>query len=408
MFASDSAYSNTVGGNVCVRPVQPIHCSLSAGGFRFIQSALLLIVFFVATNAQAHQTSDSYLNLVLRENKTTGQWDIRASDLEYVIGLDDNDDGSISPEEMFRHQKAIDGFLSKHLAIKFDGAETPWTIVDHELAAQQDGVYVSVQFSFPTTSPPEKIEVHYDLFFELNPQHRGLFLLEYSGKKQTAIFTPSTATQTFQLRTASAWSHFAQFVHEGVWHIWKGYDHILFLLALLIPAVLRRQENKWHVVPDFRPALLGVLKIVTAFTVAHSITLSLATLKIVQVPSRFIESVIAFSVALAALNNLRPFFRDGAWLVAFAFGLIHGFGFANALTELGTSDSTLAMTLLGFNLGVELGQLAIVAVFLPLAFLIRSSWFYQRVTVAFGSFFIILCASMWMLERIFDLKLMPF
>ncbi|MDB6025941.1 MAG: lnt [Verrucomicrobiales bacterium] len=363
-----------------------------------------------APNSEAHQTSDSYLNLVFNRTNTntTCQWDIRASDLEYVVGLDDNDDGSIAPEEMLAHQKAIDGFVSKHLKIKFDGVETPLTIVDHELAAQQDGVYVSLKISLPGQRAPKILEVSYNLFFDLNPQHRGLFLLECDGKKQTAIFTPASATQQFQLTAPSAFAHFSQFVREGITHIWLGFDHILFLLALLLPAVLRRSQNKWEPVANFRPALINVLKIVTAFTVAHSITLTLATLKIVQVPSRLIESAIAVSVALAAFNNLRPLFRDGAWMVAFAFGLIHGFGFANALTELGTSNANLAMTLFGFNLGVEIGQLAIVAAFLPIAFGMRSSWFYQRVTLTWGSVVIILLASVWVGERAFDLKLMPF
>ncbi len=371
-----------------------------------IAAAMIMLAF--GTRARAHQTSDSYLNLVFNSPQPSGQWDIRADDLEYVIGLDDNDNGSISPEEMLAHKNAIDAFATNHLQVKLDGVATPIVITDHELAAQQDGLYVSLKFTLPQSGTPRRLDLTYNLFFDLNAQHRGLFLLEYGGKKQTAIFTPATSTQQFQLATVSAFAHFRQFLHEGVWHIWQGYDHILFLLALLIPAVLRRSEDKWHPVPSFRPALLNVLKIVTAFTIAHSITLSLATLKLVQLPSRFIESAIAISVAVAAFNNIRPFFRDGAWLVAFAFGLIHGFGFANALTELGTSSTALALTLLGFNLGVEIGQLVIVLIFLPVAFALRSSWFYQRVTVGFGSAVIILCASLWAIERVFDLKLMPF
>jgi hypothetical protein len=371
-------------------------------------SALLFLGLFVSQKSHAHQTSDSYLNLVWTGTNVIGQWDIHVNDLEYAVGLDDNDDGSIAPEEMLAHQKAIDAFASKHLAIRFDGRETHYSIIDHELAAQQEGVYVALKMRLPETTLPQNLELHYDLFFASNPQHRGLLLLEFDGKKQTAIFTPSSATQTFQMRIRRSTTHFSQFVQEGVSHIWHGYDHIMFLVALLLPAVLRREGNQWQAISHFRPALLNVLKIVTAFTVAHSITLSLATLKIVDLPSRVIEPLIALSVIIAAFNNLRPFFRDGAWLVAFGFGLIHGFGFANALTELGTSNTTFAMTLLGFNLGVELGQLAIVALFLPVAFLFRGSWGYQRFTLLVGSSLIIICASLWLLERVFDWKLMPF
>src|SRR5207249_427471 len=169
------------------------------------------------------------------------------------------------------------------------------------------------------------------------------------------------------------------------WHIWLGFDHILFLLALLLPSVLRRGPGGWEVVDGFRPALIKMLKIVTAFTVAHSITLSLATLGILRLPARLVESAIAASVILAAVNNIRPIFPHRGWMVAFAFGLIHGFGFANVLADLGLAKETLALALVGFNLGVEIGQLAIVTAFLPIAFSLRESWVYQKLTFRFGS-----------------------
>jgi len=161
-------------------------------------------------------------------------------------------------------------------------------------------------------------------------------------------------------------------------------------------------------VERFRPALINVLKIVTAFTLAHSLTLSLATLGIVRLPPRLVESTIAASVILAALNNIRPVLGERGWIVAFCFGLVHGFGFANVLVDLGLARPTLALALIGFNLGVEIGQLAIVAAFLPLAFGLRGSWVYQRLTFRFGSAVIALLAATWMMERIFDFKWLPF
>jgi hypothetical protein len=128
----------------------------------------------------------------------------------------------------------------------------------------------------------------------------------------------------------------------------------------------------------------------------------------VSLPSRLVESIIAASVALAAVNNLWPMFRSKGWMVAFGFGLIHGFGFANVLGDLGLARVSLAVPLIGFNVGVELGQLGIVAVFLPLAYALRRSWFYQTVTFKFGSVVVILIATAWMAERMFELKLMPF
>jgi hypothetical protein len=150
-----------------------------------------------------------------------------------------------------------------------------------------------------------------------------------------------------------------------------------------------------------------VLRIVTAFTVAHSITLSLATLGLVSLPSRWVESAIAASVVLAALNNIWPLFQARRWSVAFVFGLVHGFGFASVLADLGLPQGVLAVALVGFNVGVELGQLAIVAVFLPLAFALRRSLFYRRGLLLGGSWLIALLAAVWFLERAFNLRLLP-
>jgi len=145
---------------------------------------------------------------------------------------------------------------------------------------------------------------------------------------------------------------------------------------------------------------------VTAFTVAHSITLTLAALSIVALPSRWVESGIALSVVLAALNNLFPIVANGRWMAAFGFGLLHGFGFAGALQDLGLPTGSLALSLAAFNLGVESGQLAIVLVFLPLAFALRSTWTYRRLVFAGGSVAIAAIASVWLVERAFDVPLL--
>jgi len=151
-----------------------------------------------------------------------------------------------------------------------------------------------------------------------------------------------------------------------------------------------------------------VLKIVTAFTLAHSVTLSLAALKIVHLNSRLVETVIALPVAVAALNNIFAVFPDLGWVIAFVFGFIHGFGFANVLSDLGLERGNLAAPLIGFNTGVELGQLGVVAVFLPLAFKLRALPVYRVAVFKFGSLLITALAAVWAWERMFDLKLLPF
>jgi uncharacterized membrane protein YqjE len=169
--------------------------------------------------------------------------------------------------------------------------------------------------------------------------------------------------------------------------------------------VLRREGNTWRPVPRLRPALLDVLRIVTAFTVAHSITLSLAALEIVTLPSRLVESAIAASVVLAAVNNLVPVLRQDRWMAAFVLGLMHGFGFSATLMDLDLPRSNLVQTLFGFNLGVEIGQIAIVAAFVPLAYAVRGTAAYRRVGLVAGSCVIVVLATIWLVERAFLIKI---
>jgi hypothetical protein len=159
---------------------------------------------------------------------------------------------------------------------------------------------------------------------------------------------------------------------------------------------------------SFRSVLAEVLRIVTAFTLAHSITLTLAAFGWVRPPSRLVECTIAASVIVAAANNLWPVLRGRPWLVAFAFGLVHGFGFANALADLGLRHAQLAEALLGFNLGVEVGQLAIVSVFLPVVFVLRRCLLYREFLLPVSSCAIAVMAAVWLTERLLDVKWLPF
>ena len=358
--------------------------------------------------AHAHKPSDSYLALTVAEDKISGQWDVALRDLDFAIGLDADGNGEITWGEVRAKHPEIAAYALARLAVRSDGA--PCTI---ESGAQliddhTDGAYTVLPLTLRCPKAPAQLAIDYTLFADLDPQHRGLLNLQALGLTRAAVLGPQAPTQTFELKSISRWSQFIDYGREGVWHIWIGFDHILFLLALLLPAVLIWRGARWQPVETFREAFVGVFKIVTAFTVAHSITLSLATLGFVSLPSRWVESAIAASVVLAALNNVWPVFHGRRWTVAFAFGLIHGFGFASVLADLGLPREALALALVGFNLGVEAGQLAIVAVFLPLAFALRRSAFYRRAVMIGGSLLIATLAGIWLVERVFEVKLLGF
>ena len=367
-----------------------------------------LLCMLVVSSAHAHKPSDSYLIFNVDGNAIDGQWDIALRDLDFAIGLDTNGDAQITWGEVQAKRGEIDAYAMARLQLASDGAACPARVTEHLIDDHTDGAYVVVKFRAACPAALKTLQATYRLFFDIDPQHKGLLRIQYKGSASTAIFSPDKATQQFTLSAPSRWQQFIDYAREGVWHIWIGFDHILFLLALLLPAVVVRRDNRWQAVSAFKPAFWAVLKIVTAFTLAHSITLTLATLGVISLPSRWVESTIALSVVVAALNNVFPLFRERRWMMAFLFGLIHGFGFASVLTDLGLPQGALVLALVGFNLGVETGQLAIVAAFLPVAYLLRDSWFYRRLVLLGGSILIALVALVWLVERAFDLKLLTF
>jgi hypothetical protein len=367
---------------------------------------ILCLTFFYAIAAYAHKPSDSYLSFVVKDNLITGQWDIALRDLDFALGLDANGDAEITWGEVRAKHVEIAAYAMSRLQLSAQGNTCPQSVTQHLVDEHTDGAYAVLRFTAQCAAPIQVLQAHYNLFFDIDPQHKGLLRLDYLGNASTAIFSPEKSRQEFSLKQLRKLQQFLDYAREGVWHIWIGFDHILFLLALLLPAVVLRLGQKWQAVTAFKPAFWSVLKIVTAFTLAHSITLTLATLGVISLASRWVESTIAASVVIAALNNIYPLFRERRWVMAFAFGLIHGFGFASVLSDLGLPQGALVLALVGFNLGVEAGQLAIVLVFLPIAFSLRTSWLYQRCILFGCSIVIAMLATIWFAERAFDMKIL--
>lgn len=198
----------------------------------------------------------------------------------------------------------------------------------------------------------------------------------------------------------SAFATFRLYLAEGVFHIWLGFDHLLFLATLLMPQVVGYRQGKWRPRRDLVSALKQTGKIVTAFTCAHSLTLILTVLGWLTLPSAWVEAVIAASIVVAAINNLHPVVTKKLWLLTWIFGLIHGMGFAGALAKLGLPGSTKIWALGGFNLGVELGQIVVVTLILPLFFLARQRTAYPSVVLRLGSGSIAVLATVWLMERL--------
>ena len=375
---------------------------------RFLLLLLALLLQGLQGTAWAHKPSDSYLTMRATTDSAdiTVRWDIALRDLDYVLQLDRDGNGELTWGEVRQRSDDITRLATSRLQLTSAEKACTWVTANPlMLDKHSDGTYAVLSLTAQCGNLSGLLKAKYSMLFDVDPSHRGLVQWIAPGVEnaQALVFGTESAEQSLALQPAGVWPTLRQYLKDGVLHIWAGYDHILFLLALLLPAVLVRQADKWEPAPRLGGAFKEVLKVVTAFTLAHSITLSLAALQIISLPSRLVESVIAASVIVAALNNLRGTIDKRRWAMAFVFGLIHGFGFASVLTDLGLPQGALVLALVGFNGGVEIGQLAIVAVFLPLAYWLRATRFYRIGVLKVGSVIVALLASWWLAQRLFDL-----
>jgi hypothetical protein len=368
-------------------------------------SLLALLLCAGAFTAEAHKPSDSYLTVGQPARGTTldGQWDIALRDLQHAVGVDRNGDGAITWGELLSRQTAVTRYALSRLTVEAiaPGRRDTCGLQPRDLLFDEhvDGGYAVLRFIIQCPFRPAQLAVHYALLFDLDPNHRGLLDVHAGGGSQAIVLSDQSRTVTFNLGAPDRGAQFHAFLDEGIWHIWTGYDHILFLLTLLLPAVVLYRNGHWQPRASLRDALVDVLKVVTAFTVAHSLTLTLAVNGLLNLPSQLVESGIALTVLLGALNNLFPIVRERRWLVAFTFGLIHGLGFASVLTDLGLQSWNLALALVGFNAGVEVGQLAIVLVFIPIAYALRETRFYRHAFMPAGAVAIGCLAAYWLAMR---------
>jgi HupE / UreJ protein len=383
------------------------------GSMRFFERLAALALLSAAFAAQAHKASDAYVQLTGSAQGLTVRVDVALRDLDAVLDIDADGNGQLTWGEVRAAWPSIDAYVSSHVQVAGCALATP----THALERRADGVYAALSYASPCV-PQAAPPVRYTVFADVDPTHRGIARIALPGQADLVrVLDPrqpqalAAATPGSAVSMASAAPIIdapAGFLQEGIHHIVTGYDHVLFLMCLLFPAVMRRTPKGWQPLPTLREALWPVIGIVTAFTVAHSITLALAALKWVSLPGWFIEPAIAATIVLAALNNLWPIFGGRVARVTFAFGLLHGFGFAGVLGELNLPGLQFAWALLQFNIGLELGQVVIVLVAVSAMFMARRSLGYVPVVIRSGSVAAMALAMLWLVERTADVKLLPF
>lgn len=360
-----------------------------------------LLALLWAAPARAHKSSDAYLQLTAADSGVELRVDVALRDLDVVLDLDSDADGRLTWGEVRSAWPAIEAYVLQRVGI--EGCTLAAS--GRALERRSDGAYAVLTLKAGCALPLQPT-LHYAMFADLDPTHRGVVRVQHAdGTTRVLLLDPQVAAG----RATAAPAGDAQrqsLLREGVHHIVTGYDHLLFLLCLILPAAMRRNGTRWQPVPRLKDALLPVLWIVTAFTIAHSITLALAALKIIALSPAFVEPAIAVTIVLAALDNLRPIFgRLQRWMIAFGFGLIHGFGFARVLGELELPPAQFAWALLRFNVGLELGQVAVVSVAVAILFALRGQRAYPRLAIATGSLAAIVIATLWFVERTADVSI---
>jgi hypothetical protein len=362
--------------------------------------AMLCSSFFGHAPAMAHAISTSFvaLDAPAAQGPVGVRWDLSLHDIVWSVFIDRDFDGTVTWAEVQAAEQTIETAVLDQIAVQRGGAACVLRVADLALAQRVEQNFLSVAM---VADCPHAglLALSGGLFMNGDASQRVLVSATRGAETLAGVISPAAA-QWNEPERVSVWESFVRFIGEGIWHVAIGYDHIAFVLLLLLPSVLRPVGGKWQGATRLPQVTRDIVTIVTAFTVAHSTTLALAVTGTVQLPTQPIEIAIAASIAVAAGINLLPRLSQLRLPLAFGFGFVHGFGFANALGEIDAAGSTLLPLLAGFNIGVEIAQLLIVALVLPLIFMARGTRWYASGVMPLGSCALGAAGVVWLLQRI--------
>jgi hypothetical protein len=381
-----------------------------------VLTALVAVLGVTAPPVAAHETSQPYLYVFVTESTVDGRVELAVDDVATVLGLD-LDGEEVAIEATLREQAdLLRAYVADHLAIGSEGRGWDVQLGRVDLFREGPGALAFAVVQYRATVPAGEVtrvlDITFDPFFNEISGRDGLLLLTggwdggtYDRNKEVLVtYTGEDRTQSIDLGGRGEWGNFRSGVTLGIDHIKTGPDHILFVLALLLPSVLMFREG-WQPTRGFGSALWRVLKIATFFTIAHSITFTLAGMEWLPLPpSKLVEAIIAASIAAAALHNLRPIFPNREWILAFVFGLFHGMGFASLVSGLDVSRTSQLVSLVGRNLGIEIGQVVVILLLFPALYLLRRTAVYAPFLAA-SSVVLSIVALGWMTERLLEVDL---
>jgi hypothetical protein len=366
-----------------------------------IRNVVLILALLFANNLLAHELSTTFVAAELSEDGSlNGQVKLDVLDLKEVLTLDINANGELTWGEVQASTEVIQNYISNGLRF-FADKEQCMLNVNNQLELQELTGVTYLVLPFSSQCPKmSQLSFEYSLLFDAAANHKAIFSLRVESEQHVFIVDDQNVRNSIDVseNKSSSWATFGAFIYQGIFHILIGLDHILFLLTLLLTLCLYRQMNEWKNIESKKIIIRKTLMIITSFTIAHSITLSGTALGIIPVMGSWIEVAIAASILFNVINNLFPMIKK-LGLITFIFGLIHGMGFAGALSEFGFTKEHQLLSVLGFNLGVEIGQLGLLVVFLPILLWLRKSNYYKRYGMQLLSLLVGGVAIYWILER---------
>lgn len=374
-------------------------CYLSNKLLRF---SIVLLVFSWISGAQAHELSTAYVNgNVNSEGLVSGEIKINILDLKEAIVLDKDENGELTWGEILAGKPRIHSYLNERLRFSQNSQQCRLSLnspLALQSLSQNTMLVIAYKVSCENADINTTITLHYEILFDLIANHKAIVSISANQNEFLGIFDQDTSEQNFNLSSSNILNAFISFVYQGIFHILIGTDHILFLLTLLLTIVLVYKNNHWVPMVSKKMIVKRTFWLVTAFTIAHSITLSGTALGWLPVFGTWIEVIIAASIVFNVLNNIFPKVHQLS-LITFVFGLVHGMGFAGALSELGLPEQQKILSVLAFNLGVEIGQIMILIVSLPLLIWLRNKSIYIKYLMPMASLAIGGLAIFWVVER---------
>ncbi|WP_218355050.1 HupE/UreJ family protein [Alteromonas lipotrueiana] len=360
--------------------------------------ALFFTLFLLCQAASAHELSNGYISLKAESESTfSGAILLQPFDLHQALGLDTNNDNQLTWQEAQSQTDSIQRYAYEHVQLTADKklCQPGTNALELHRVSGQQLIYIPLTFTCPASN---NLALAYSGIFLQDPSHKLLFTFSNLQNTFTQVLTTQDNKVALDLASQSTLTTIKNFVYEGIIHIWIGIDHILFLIATLLTVNLCRHKHKWNPEHSRKEIIKQTVYLVTAFTLAHSLTLTSTALGWYTPSSRWVELGIAISVLLTALNNIWPLVRRLGF-ITFAFGLLHGMGFASVFAELQSTATKPLLTIASFNIGVEIGQLVIVAVLLPILLSLRFVRLYAKLIMPITSAAIAVIAINWAIQR---------